>query len=144
MTYVCVDASVAAKWVLPEEHRDKALSLYEDCQRIDTVVVAPPHLPIEVTNVIRRSVARRLITHDEGLGLLGAFPQFSVQIIVPPDLYEEAFNLAKAFSRPTVYDTRYVALAKILDCDLWTADQGLLNAVADELPNVKSILDYPS
>ena len=64
MTYVCVDASVAAKWVLPEEHRDKALTLYEDCQRIDTVVVAPPHLPIEVTNVIRRRVARRLITDN--------------------------------------------------------------------------------
>jgi predicted nucleic acid-binding protein len=27
---ICVDASVAAKWVLPEEHTDKALTLYHD------------------------------------------------------------------------------------------------------------------
>lgn len=64
---VCVDANVAAKWVLPEEYRDQALALYENCQRDRIAVLAPPHLPIEVTNTIRRRIARGLITHDEGL-----------------------------------------------------------------------------
>lgn len=140
--YVCVDASVAAKWVLPEEYRDQALGLYEECQRASATIAVPPHLPIEVVNAIRRRVARRLISHAEGLDLVRTFTGFSVRLVIPPDLYEEAFNLAEAFNLPTVYDAHYVSLAKILGCDLWTADQGLLNALGDKLFFVRWIGDY--
>lgn len=140
--YVCVDASVAAKWVLPEEYRDQALVLYEESRRTNTTIAVPPHLPVEVVNVIRRRVARRLITHAEGQELLRTFTGFSVRLVIPPDLYEDAFNLAEAFNLPTVYDAHYVSLAKILTCDLWTADQSLLNVLGDKLAYVKWIGHY--
>jgi len=140
--YLCVDASVAAKWVLPEEYSDQALALYRDCDQSNVVVAVPPHLPIEVINIIRRRVVRGLITHAEGQEILRTFTQFSVRLVIPPGLYEEAFNLADAFNLPAVYDAHYVALAKLLDCDLWTADERLLNTLGDKLPYVMWIAHY--
>lgn len=141
--YICVDASVAAKWVLPEEYRDQALGFYEDSRSRSATIAVPPHFPVEVTNVIRRRVARHFLTHAEGLELLRIFVQFSVRLVIPQELYEEAFNLAERFNLPTVYDTHYLALAKLLGCDLWTADQGLLNALGEKLPYVKWVGRYP-
>lgn len=141
--YVCIDASVAAKWLLPEEYSEQALALYDDCQRTNTAVTTPPHLPIEVTNILRRRVVRGFITHAEGRQLLETFSQFSVRLVIPPRLYEKAFSLAETFNLPAVYDAHYVALAQILGCDLWTADERLLNTVGDKLPYVKWIRHYP-
>lgn len=140
--YVCVDASVAAKWVLPEEHRDRALELYEDCQHTGAVIAVPPHMPIEVVNVIRRRIARRIIDHTEGRELLRTFTQFKVRLVIPPSLYEDALDLAERFNLPTVYDSHYVALASILESDLWTADEALLRALGEKLPYVKWIGHY--
>ena len=144
MSYVCVDASAAVKWLLPEEYSDEALALYEDCYRAGTLIAAPPHFPVEVTNAIRRRVARHLVTHAEGKEILETFAQFQARLVIPPNLYREALDLAEAFNRPTVYDTHYIALAQILGCDLWTADEALLNALGNKLTNVKSIRGYQS
>lgn len=141
-SYCCIDASVGVKWLLPEEYRDQALALYEDCRRSNTIVAVPPHFPIEVTNAVRRRVSRHLITHAEGQEILKTFAKFWVRLVIPPRLYEEALDLAEAFDRPTVYDTHYVATAKLLGCDLWTADESLLNALDGRLRYVKSIRHY--
>lgn len=62
--------------------------------------------------------------------------------MIPPNLYGEAFALAAASNRPTVYETHYVALAQMLGCELWTADLALLNALADTAPYVRAIGHY--
>lgn len=141
--YVCVDASLAVKWVLPEEDDDKALALYEQSAEAAMTVTAPPHFPAEVTNALRRRVARGLVTLDKGRDLLRAFERFRVRLLVPPNLYQDAFEMADTFHRSTVYDTLYVALAGTLGCDFWTADERLLNALAGRFPFVKPIRDYP-
>lgn len=141
--YVCIDASAAAEWVLPETNSDRAMALYEDCQRTGTPVVVPPHLPVEITNAIRRRVARGLMTHQRGLETLAQFSDFAVRTMVPDGLYEEALEIAETFHRPTVYDAHYVALAKLLGCELWTADDALLHALGNEAPWVRWIGDYP-
>lgn len=125
-------------------HIAASLSPYTKIASAPIPIATPPHLPVEVTNVIRRRVARHFITYDEGCQLLRLFTQFSVRLVIPPGLYEQAFDLAETLHRPTVYDTHYVALANILGCDLWTADEGLLNAIGDKLPHIKWIRDYPT
>lgn len=142
LSNACVDASVGVKWVLPEQHSQTALRLYADCRQLNTTIAAPPHFPVEVTNAIRRRVARRLVTHEEARVLLATFSQFSVRLAIPGSLYQEALDLADTFNRPTVYDTHYVALAKILGCDLWTADETLLNVLGNNAPWVRFIGDY--
>ncbi len=139
---LCVDASVAAKWALPEEHRDEALRLYEVSYRSGTTIAVPPHFPVEVVNILRRRVAPGLLSYAEGNELLTQFFQSSVRLVIPAQLYERAFEIAHTYQLPAVYDAHYVALAEILACDLWTDDQRLLNTLDKKLPFVKWIGEY--
>lgn len=51
---ICIDASVAAKWILREEWSEEARSLYRAAIGDDERLVAPPLLPVEVSNVLRQ------------------------------------------------------------------------------------------
>jgi predicted nucleic acid-binding protein len=137
--FVCVDACVAVKWVLPEEDSEIALELYARAKTDGDTLVAPPHMPVEVVNVIRKYVRRGELLPAEGERVLAAFLDFDVSLAAPSGLYESALLLAQRFDRPTVYDTHYVALAEIAGCELWTADQRLVNALGGRLPFVKSL-----
>jgi predicted nucleic acid-binding protein len=139
---ICVDASVAAKWVLTEDDRDRALDLYNRSYAAGELLIAPPFLPIEVTNAIWRRVVQGLIDRVEASERLSLFLGFEVRLTTPPGLYQTALYLAHDFARPAVYDMHYVALAQIAGCELWTADQRLLNAVGSRLPFVRALATY--
>ena len=139
---ICVDASLAAKWVLTEADRDLALYLYTQSHDAGEAVIAPPFLPVEVTNAIWRRVARGFINRAEAEERLRLFLEFEVELAGPPGLYQAALGLADRFSRPAVYDVHYVALAQIAGCDLWTADQRLLNALGGQLAFVRPLADF--
>ena|GEM_PF-3721782 len=51
---ICVDASVAAKWLFPEEYSAQALSLVNHAAAAKERIIAPALLPIEITNIIRQ------------------------------------------------------------------------------------------
>ena len=51
-------------------------------------------------------------------------------------LLKEAYELAGEFNRPRAYDAQYLALAKRLSCEFWTADERLFNAVKDKFPYI--------
>jgi len=136
---VCVDASLAAKWVLPEDGSEQASEFYMEQRSADTTLIAPAFMPVEVTNAIRRRVVRRLITASEAAQMLSRFSGFSVSLASPVELHQIALTLAHRFDRPTVYDMHYVALAQLAQCDLFTADRALLNSVAGVLTFVKPL-----
>ena len=48
--YVVVDASVAIKWLVREEHTDKALEILSAWHDQDVTPAAPYLLPFEVAN----------------------------------------------------------------------------------------------
>ena len=139
---VCVDACVAAKWVLPEENSDLADALYVRCRDEGDTLLAPLHFPSEVVNAIRKRVARKEITPAEGDDLVATFLAFPVLLAAPEGLYDAALSLAHRFDRPTVYDTLYVALAETAGCQFWTADKRLINALNGRLPFVKSLESF--
>ncbi len=140
--YVCVDASVAAKWVLDESLSDTAAALYRDWVKSETVPISPPHMTTEVANAIWRRAARGEFDNDEAERLMAAFLEFTVAAAFLPELHVEAMKVAGLYNRPAVYDAHYVALANIAGCDLWTADQRLLNALGGRLPFVRALSDY--
>ena len=139
---ICVDASVAAKWILDEDHSETARALHDDCVRGGDPIVAPPLLPIEVTNVLRERMRRESLPLADATRLIEQFLRFPVNFRTSPGLYQRALVLADAFALPAAYDAHYVALAQDLNCDLWTADQRLLGLVGDRLPFVRWIGDY--
>jgi predicted nucleic acid-binding protein len=137
---ICVDASLAIKWVLSEESSELAEALYA-ANRAQGVI-APALMPAEVTNAIRRQVARDMMEHSAAEAALTGFQRFRVQLAEDNHIHMEALRLSHRFNRPAAYDMHYVALAEIADCDLWTADQRLLNALGGRLPFVRSLSSY--
>lgn len=141
---ICVDASVAAKWSLVEEHSGQARDLLRDALTQQEPIIAPPLLPSEVANVIRQRLRQGQVHLDEARALLALFLALPIRLQAPATLYDRALVLANEHNLPTVYDAQYIALAELLGVTLWTADQRLLRALGGKLPFVRWIAEYGS
>lgn len=139
---ICVDASVALKLVLNEEHSDRARALWASWIADEVEVIAPFHLAFEVTSVIRNHVYRGEISAQAGEWAFTAIHAQDIRLAHPAGLLERAWQLSQQFSRPTAYDTAYLALAELRGCALWTADGRLYRAVQGALAWVKWLGDY--
>lgn len=121
MSALVVDASVAAKWYLPEEGSETALALLAS----ESELHAPDLLRIELANAFWRHVQQGHI--DQRVWDL-ARPQLERSFRQWHDsgLYlHDAFEIACAMGHP-VYDCIYLALARHLGGRLITADRRLL------------------
>ena len=142
-----MDASVAVKWIIPDEiYSAQARALLRRAGRGDVRLYGPPHLKGEVTNALlqrvrTRELARQLSV-DAARAALALFLIVPVKMEIPPRLYEESLSFALAHNLPSIYDSINVVLARELGADLWTADQRLLRAVSGVAPWVRSIADY--
>ncbi|CAN5830960.1 type II toxin-antitoxin system VapC family toxin [soil metagenome] len=83
---------------------------------------APCHFDVEVVGVIRRAVARQLISDRDGLIVLSDFRALPVRRWPITPLVERAYSLRAAHS---VADAVYVALAEGLGATLLTCDARL-------------------
>lgn len=134
MSQICIDASFALKLVLNEADSPKAVERWMRWIDAGIDVVAPFHLVFEVVSVIRNKVYRGVISPEGGELALGAFLAQDIQLLHPTELVQRAWSYAVQFNRPTVYDTFYLALGGLLDCEVWTADHRLYNAAGAALP----------
>ena len=91
---------------------------------------------------MRKKVHRQLLTLAEGKEAFAAALAVGMTLMAPSGLHERAWELAARFNRPTAYDSHYLALAEMLGCEFWTADQRLFNAVRDELGWVRWLREY--
>lgn len=139
---ICVDASVAAKWLLEEEHSDKADALYQACVQAGRPLVVPPLLPIELTNLLRRRMVRDRLSLEQAAQLLERFFTFPVSVINPETLHQKALALAAACDLPATYDAHYLALSQQLGCTFWTNDKNLVNSLGNRLAFVRWLGDF--
>lgn len=139
---ICVDARVAAKWVLPEEYTEQALALYAATVQAREPVVAPLLLPFEVTNIIRQRMLRTNLSLTDADQILTLFFTFPVTLQTAENLSYRALHLADRYGLPATYDAHYVALAELLGCELWTDDRRLLRLLNGALPFVQWIGEY--
>lgn len=134
---VCVDAGVLIKLVVAEEDSDRADALWEQWKEDGVKVVAPALLLFELTSVLRKKVHRGLLEPEEGKRAFDTVHRLPVQVLAPSDLHRRAWELATRFNRPAAYDAHYLALAEMMNCEFWTADECLFNTVRDELSWVR-------
>lgn len=139
--WVCVDASLALKLVLGEDDSPQAIALWRQWIEDEAIVAAPPLLGYEVTSVLRSKVSRGLLRPEHGDEAFAAIHAQQIRYWAPDELHARAWELAKRFQRPAAYDAHYLALAEILDCPFWTADERLYNAVKQELDWVHWLLE---
>jgi predicted nucleic acid-binding protein len=139
---IAVDASVAAKWIFTEDYSNLARALLHAALSAAEPIVAPPLLPIEVTNIMRQRMHREALPLQVAQEQLAAFLAIPVGLRAPHTLYRRALEVAEEHGLPAAYDAHYVALADLLGCVLWTDDQRLLRALGGRLTFVRPIAEY--
>ena len=135
--YVVVDASVAFKWLVEEEHSDKATALVRHWDDEGSRLAAPQLMSFEVANALHRRVARGDFAVAVAAGLMEDLMSFGIAFHHGPSLHRRALELASLLQQGAVYDAHYLALAESLGCELWTADRRLYQAVSGHVDSVR-------
>jgi predicted nucleic acid-binding protein len=142
---ICVDASVALLWLIPDKQSAAATRLRRHCNREGVLMIAPPLFRAEVTSAITRWLYTRSIDEASARDAIRRSLRFRVDIAGDFDALQlRAFDIAAALNRPRAYDTQYLALAEFRECDLWTADERFVNAARREFPIARFIGDFPA
>jgi predicted nucleic acid-binding protein len=141
---VVLDASVALKLVLKEEHSDRAEALLDATLRRGEPLYVPPIALAEVANALLQRVRRGLMPAAAARRALADVLRLPLRSAQPATLYERALAFALTNRIRSAYDTTYVVVARQLDVPLWSADRNLINALGDTAPWVRWIGDYPS
>ena len=118
-----IDASVALKWLVPEEGSDRAEALL---RRID--LTGPTLIHAEVANGLSKKARRGELGDNPDLGILIESLASFVQTIDEVPVMARALQYAAALNH-SIYDCVYLALAEQLDRELVTADVKFLNKV---------------
>ena len=140
MPEVCVDASLVLALLLTETHSERAAARWQSWRSQGITPIGPPILYAEVTSVLREAVYRGRISPHEGEEAFDTFCAFPIKVLDLPDLHRLAWGLARQYNQPRVYDAMYLAAAQAVQCELWTGDRRLVNAV--NRPWVRWIGDY--
>jgi predicted nucleic acid-binding protein len=136
VTAFVLDASVAAKWYLPEKDETlvgPARQLLGQYVRKDIEFIVPDIFWPEFGNIMWKAARVRRITPDRSLSGLALLKDLQIPTHSSSDFLAEALQLALVHGR-TFYDSLYVALAMRTNTNLITADERLANALAAHLP----------
>ena len=134
-TYV-IDASVAAKWVLPvtgEPLAREALELLKRYAAGELRFVVPDLFWAEFANILWKAIRQGRIRVASAEKALHAMRDRDFPTVSSHTLLVEAFAIATGFDRPA-YDALYVALAIVSKSQLVTADERLATDLAAHLP----------
>ncbi|HEV2401237.1 MAG TPA: type II toxin-antitoxin system VapC family toxin [Candidatus Sulfotelmatobacter sp.] len=131
-----LDASVAAKWMLPAKDellRTEAFRLLDAYEAGEINLVVPDIFWPECGNLLWKAVRQnRCPRADAELALL-LLVRRKIPTLPSSEVLSQALSIAVNFNRP-VYDSLYVALAAVTKNDLITADERLANALAARFP----------
>ncbi len=105
--------------------------------------VAPALWAYEVTSAICKAIHFGHLTEDEGEQALHQLLQLNIMLKSPETVGNyRAMAWTRKLKRAAAYDSYYLALAEELRCELWTADQRLINGV--NVPWVRWVGDLTS
>jgi predicted nucleic acid-binding protein len=119
-----VDASVAVKWFLPEEHSDAADRLLNSGLEL----LSPDLIWAEIGNVLWKRWRRDEISAVAVKSIFQDLRRLPVHLHSSTELADVAWEIAQTWER-SFYDSLYLALSAALDCPLVTADLRLCNAL---------------
>ncbi len=140
--FVVVDASLAFKWLVKENHSDKAIALARSWDSDGIRPVAPYLMPVEVANALHRRVVRKELTLETATRLMESLVASGIELRETPQLHGRALELADRLRQAAAYDAHYLVLAETLECDLWTADEKFYRAASPTAGNLHWIGEF--
>lgn len=120
-----IDASVAAKWFLEEDHTAPARRLMHP----GVARHAPDYFLIELDSILCKRVRRREIHPDRARTARQGLRQMPLLFHPFRALLDPAFAIAST-GACSLYDALYVVLAEMLHTQVVTADQRLCRSLA--------------
>ena len=138
---VCVDASFILKMVLPEDYSDKVHLIWTGWIEKRKSIHAPYLLIYETRSVIRNKIYRDELTLEEGIEASEVLREQEIIFYHSSVTENIAWDFARKYNRPTLYDSFYLAVAKEIESEFWTADRELVNSLNKKIPWVKSVFD---
>ena len=136
MHLLVLDASVAAKWVLPragESLVEEAVALLRAYADGEVDLAVPDLFWPEVGNVLWKATRARRLTERSATEALEHLLHFALRTVAGGGLASDALAFSLATGR-SVYDGMYVALAMQTGGTLITADERLVNSLATHWP----------
>ena len=140
--FVVVDASLAFKWLVSEENSDRAQAISRTWANDGIQAAAPRLMPVEVSNALHRRVIRGEMAVSDAVRLVEHLLASGIVLRDEQDLHVRALRLASQLQQGTVYDAHYLALAEILGCEYWTADERFYRAALSSAQNVHWIGEF--
>jgi predicted nucleic acid-binding protein len=137
LTSVVLDSGILIASVFPEVLTPQAKRLIRELQADNTTLHAPTLLRYEAMAVSRKAVYQGRVTPEEGLRARDRLLSYPVTLHFDADLIKRGYELATLLNRATAYDSQYLAVAERLNCQFWTADERLFNAVKDHFPSIR-------
>jgi predicted nucleic acid-binding protein len=118
VTDLIVDASVAVKWFVTEQHSQKADEVSASNYRL----LAPRLIITEVANALARKAMQKFIAPLDAVEYVRSLPRFFAGLLDVEDLIEPALQHACSYQHP-IYDFIYVEAARRRDTRMLTADR---------------------
>jgi predicted nucleic acid-binding protein len=138
---IVVDASIALKLVFNEPSSARARAAWETWTERGEVIVAPALFRAETLSVIRRKAHQGTLSEADAERARHGLENLVIEIREPVDLYDVAWEFARRYNHPTIYDCCYLALAAVIGCELWTADLRLAHSVQPALSWIRIVED---
>jgi len=120
MSRYTLDASVAIKWLIPEESSPQAVRLLARTNSF----LAPDLIYGEVGNVLWKRARRGEITSQYAISAFNTFNRLDIEAVASAKMTPLALGLALSIGC-AVYDAYYLVIAMERECPLVTADKAL-------------------
>ena len=130
LTFV-IDASVAIKWLIEEEHTADALAVLDNAN-----LYAPDILVAECANVLYKKQQQKLISKKSALLAADALRLAKIELFPTMHLIRFATDLAIEINHPA-YDCIYLALAVWKKVRFITADERFQRKVGTRYPQMQ-------
>lgn len=136
MTSLALDASVAAKWMLPARNEQlgaEAYRILDGYASGEFDLLVPDVFWAECGNVLWKGVRQGRLSSADAETALTSMLRRDFRTFSSAKLLPNALTIAFSYGR-AVYDCLYVALAVESKTQLITADERLANALAAHFP----------
>ena len=126
---IVLDANLIASLVLPLPYSEAATAQMLSWKHQQVTFVAPALWSYEVSTVLRKALVAGHLPADQLEFALAQIWRINVQDVPATlELQNRAFVWAERLGQSKTYDSAYMAVAEMLQSELWTADHRLAQA----------------
>ncbi len=125
---IIIDASIVAKWLLPDEDDFIANTIKRAFENRQVEIAVPIFIFYEVNNLLKSAALSNRISFRDSLDFYENFLNLNFNIHSSKLLLKNTLQTALEFEISS-YDASYIALAEYLKIPFYTADLKLLQKV---------------